>query len=301
MLAELRGLMVFAHLVRRMSFTRAAEQLGMTRSAVSKHIARLEAQLGTQLLVRTTRKLALTEAGERVRPLAEQIAASVELSKEAARSHAASMAGHLRIAAPSELGRLYLVGLLARFLEQHPRLSAELVLGDAYVDLLEERIDVALRVGRFVNSSLVARRIAKLEGMVCASPAYLAQRGTPRTPADLSSHEWISHVPHTEHQRITLHRAGRATTVRVKGRFICNDGAATVAAAVQGFGLVLAPIFELAEHLRERRLVRVLSGWSTGEFVLHAVFPPRRHVSSKVRAFVQFVLQEWRSPPWRLL
>jgi DNA-binding transcriptional LysR family regulator len=272
----------------------------MTRSAVSKHVARLESQLGAQLLTRTTRKLLLTDAGERVRPLARQIAENVELSREAARCGSAAMVGQLRIAASAQLGRAYLTELVTRFLTQHPNLNIELVLGDAFIDLVGERIDVALRVGRFTDSSLRARQVAKVEALLCAAPAYLKQRGAPRQPSELAQHEWIGHLPNTLNNRITFQRAGRSVTVRVAGRFVCNDGAAGVEACVGGFGVLLVPSFEVAEHIRAGRLVRLLPGWSLGSFALHAVYPPTRHMPSRMRAFLDYVVSEWRSPPWRI-
>jgi DNA-binding transcriptional LysR family regulator len=297
---ELRGLVVFAELAESMSFTRAGERLGMTRSAVSKHVARLESQLGAQLLTRTTRKLSLTDAGERVRPLARQIAESVEQSREAARCDSAAMVGQLRIAAPAQLGRSYLTELLIRFLAQHPALSVELVLGDAFIDLVSERIDVALRVGRFTDSSLRSRHVAKVEAILCAAPAYLKQHGAPRQPSELAQHEWIGHVPNPLNNRLMFQRAGRSVTVRVAGRFVCNDGAAGVEACLGGFGILLVPSFEVAEHIKAGRLVRVLAGWTLGTFTLHAVYPETRHMPSRLRAFLDYVVAEWRSPPWRL-
>jgi len=174
------------------------------------------------------------------------------------------------------------------------------VLGDAYVDIVGERIDVALRVGRFIDSSMLARRVAKVEAVLCASPAYLARVGPPRLPSDLASHEFVNHVPSSVQHRVTFQKGARTVTVRAKGRLSCNDGAAGVAAAVQGFALIVAPAFELAEHVKSGALLRVLPSWSPGEFTLHAVSPPRRHVPAKVRALVDFVVQEWRVPPWRL-
>lgn len=300
MLDELRGLVVFAELAESMSFTRAADRLSMTRSAVSKHIARLERQLGVQLLTRTTRKLSLTEAGERVRPLAAQMARSVELSREAARSHTGGMVGHLRIAAPAELGRTYLMALLTRFLAAHPALSAELVLGDAFVDLVAERIDVALRVGRFTDSTLVSRRIANVEAVVCAAPSYLAEHGAPKSPAQLRDVSWIMHVPSSQRHRVTFHKGARSITLQMQGRLYCNDGGAAVEACLRGFGALLVPAFEAAPQIQEGRLVRLVPGWSLGSFVLHAVYPPTRFVPGKLRAFLDYVASEWRAPPWRL-
>jgi DNA-binding transcriptional LysR family regulator len=298
MLDELRGLVVFAELSESMSFTRAAEHLGMTRSAVSKHIARLEQQLGAQLLTRTTRKLALTEAGERVRPLAAQMARSVELSREAAQCQAGGMVGHLRIAAPSELGRSYLTALLTRFLTQHPQLSVELVLGDAYVDLVAERIDVALRVGRFTDSTLLSRRIANVHPVVCAAPSYLAAHGTPRSPAELRELEWIIHVPNRS-QKISFEKGQRTVVVQMSGRLQCNDGGAGVEACVRGFGVLLVPAFEVAQHVRAGRLVQLIPSWSVGHFTLHAVYPATRYVPLKLRAFLDAVVLAWRKPPWQ--
>jgi DNA-binding transcriptional LysR family regulator len=300
MLDELRGLVVFSELAQSMSFTRAAERLGMTRSAVSKHIARLEKQLGAQLLTRTTRKLALTEAGERVRPLAAQMARSVELSREAAQCQTGGMVGHLRIAAPAELGRSHLTAFMTRFLAQHPALSAELVLGDAYVDLVAERIDVALRMGRFTDSSLLSRRLTNVSAIVCASPAYLVAHGTPRSPAQLREHDWIMHLPNSQRHRATFSKGSRSITVQMQGRLYSNDGGAAVEACVRGFGVLRVPMFEVAEHVHAGRLVQLVPGWSLGNFLLHAVYPPTRFVPGKLRAFLDYVASEWRSPPWRL-
>jgi DNA-binding transcriptional LysR family regulator len=297
---ELRGLVVFSELADAMSFTRAADRLGMTRSAVSKHIARLEKQLGAQLLTRTTRKIALTEAGERVRPLAAQMARGVELSREAAQCHAGGMVGHLRIAASSELGRSYLTALLTRFLAQQPALSAELVLGDAFVDLVADRIDVALRVGRFTDSSLLSRRIVNVDAVVCAAPSYLAEHGLPRTPAQLRAHTWIMHLPNSQRHRATFHKGSRSITVQTAGRLYSNDGGAAVEACVRGFGVLRVPMFEVADHVRAGRLVQLIPGWSSGNFLLHAVYPPTRFVPGKLRAFLDYVASEWRTPPWRL-
>ncbi len=299
MLDELRGLVVFAELSESMSFTRAAERLGMTRSAVSKHIARLEQQLGAQLLTRTTRKLALTEAGERVRPLAAQMARSVELSREAAQCHVGGMVGHLRIAAPSELGRSYLTEFLTDFLAQHAQLSAELVLGDAYVDLVAERVDVALRAGPFNDSTLLSRRITNVQMVLCAAPSYLARQGAPRAPGELREHDWIMHVPSSRRHRVTFEKGARTLVVQMHGRFHCNDGGAAVEACVRGFGVLVVPSFEVAQHVRAGRLVQLLPGWSVGQFTLHAVYPATRYVPLKLRSFLDAVALAWRNPPWQ--
>jgi DNA-binding transcriptional LysR family regulator len=299
-LDDLRGLVVFAEVVDGKSFTRTATRLGMTRSAVSKHVAQLETQLGVQLLSRTTRKLSLTEVGERVYQASTLLRENAELAREAAQTHQGFVEGTLRVTAPVGLGRQYLVPLTRELLALHPRLELALVLSDSYVDLVEERIDVALRVGHALDSTLVARRIAPITIAFCVSPGYLSAHGPIERPAELARHQWIQHLPRSEQGRVTFTRGRRAVAVQAHGRLSCNDGAASVEAAVQGLGVVSAPEFEVSHEVRAGRLLPILVGWSTQALSLFAVSPPRRHVSSKVRTFVDFVAERWRLPPWSI-
>jgi DNA-binding transcriptional LysR family regulator len=185
MLDDLRALVVFAHVVEARSFSKAAAQLGITKSAVSKHVQVLEGNLGAQLLTRTTRKLQLTDVGERVYEAAFRIRESAELARDAVSSHIGTVSGTLRVTAPAVLGRKYLVPLVAEFLAQHPALRIELNLSDAFIDLVAERIDVALRIGRVSDPSLVVRRIAEAKAVLCASPAYLRHAEAARRPGRL--------------------------------------------------------------------------------------------------------------------
>lgn len=312
MLDQLRGLLVFAEVVDGKSFARAAERLHITRSAVSKHIAQLEGQLGVQLLARTTRKLSLTEVGERVYAASASLRESAELAREAAQTHAGVVEGTLRVTAPVGIGRSYLVGLASALMALHPRLEIALVLSDSYVDLVEERIDVALRVGRSVGSTLlrsrseerrastlVARTIAPISMVFCAAPAYLALHGSVR-PGELAKHQWIHHLPRSAPDRLTLRKGKRQVSVQTRSRIACNDGAACVEAAVQGLGIFAGPEFEVGHALRGGSLAQVLVGWTTLELSLYAVTPPRRHVSSKVRTFVDYVCAQWKVPPWHV-
>lgn len=298
MLHDLRGLLVFAHVVETRSFTKAAERLGLTRSGVSKHIAGLEAELGVQLLVRTTRKLALTEVGERVYESCARISADVESAREAALSHKTQVAGHLRIAAPMALGRDYVVPLALEFLTKHGEASLELFLADSFADLVEDRIDVALRVGRVREASLVARRLTTVKLLLCASPAYLLRYGNPKSPEALSDHHFVLHGG-MDPLRLTMHRGKRSVTVLGRGRFSCGDGPAASLAASLGHGIVAVPDFEVGALLRSGKLVALLPDWHMDELVLHAVFPPRKHVPSRVRGFVEFLAEHWKKPPWR--
>ena len=248
MIQDLRGLLVFAHVVETRSFTKAAQRLAITRSAVSKHIAGLEAELGVQLLVRTTRKLSLTDVGERVYESCARIAQDVESAREAALTHSTQVAGHLRIAASLALGRDYVVPLISEFLQLHPHTTAELLLSDAFADLVEDRIDVALRVGRIRESSLVTRRLATARLVLCAAPSYLRQRGHPKSPEELEQHSFILHGS-MDPLRLTLSRGKRSVSVLGRGRLSSRDGPAASYAALLGHGIVAVPEFEVGKAL----------------------------------------------------
>jgi DNA-binding transcriptional LysR family regulator len=298
MIRDVRGLIVFSEVVEAGNFTAAARKLAVTKSAVSKHVAALEAELGVQLLVRTTRKLALTEAGERVYAACARIAHDVEAAEDAARTQKEQIAGHLRVTASAGLGRTYLVPLVAEFLAAHPKVTIELLLSDGFVDLVRERVDVALRIGSSPQSSLVARSVTSVRTLLCASGHYLQQRGTPRQPAELMRHDFVLHGSMAK-VRLTLQRAGRAYKVEVSGRLSCDDGPAAIAAAVSGFGIVVVPEFEVAEEVRDGRLQIVLPAYAAREMTLRVVFPPRRHTPLRTRAFVDFATERLRTAPWR--
>jgi len=301
MFQDLRALLVFAHVVEEKSFSGAAERLGVTKSAVSKMIAGLEAALGVQLLVRTTRKLALTEVGERVYASCSRLAGDVSAAEQAAATHRSVVVGHLRVTAPAVLGRDYLVPLVTEFLEQHPRVDVELDLRDQVVDLVDERIDCALRVGRGLSdSTMIVRRIADVRMLLCAAPSYLSRRGTPRTPRDVEHHELVIHAARSEPVRLEFRKGKTVARVVGRGRFACLDGAAIVAAAAAGQGLVVAPEYEVGHEVAEGRLVRVLPSWQLDRFVVSAVFPPRKQPATKARAFVELVASRWQRPPWRV-
>ncbi|HVU02335.1 MAG TPA: LysR family transcriptional regulator [Polyangiaceae bacterium] len=299
MIRDVRGLLAFAAVVESKSFSGAASRLGVTKSAVSKLVRGLEAELSVQLLVRTTRRLALTEVGERVYESCARLVQDLEGAEQAVATHRSVVIGHLRITAPVVVGRDYVLPLLAEFLSLHPQVTAELDLSDGYVDLLERRMDLAVRAGRtFVDSTLVTRRLADARFLVCGAPKYLARRGTPKVPTDLGAHDFVLHGGALEPARLTFHKGRSTTTVALHGRLACSDGAATVEAAVQGFGLVVAPEFEFGDHVSKKRLVVLFPDFRLERLTLSAVLPPHRHAPTKVRAFVDFVASRWQHPPW---
>ena len=299
MFDSLRALFVFLQVAETLSFSRAAERLGVTKSAVSKQVAQLEAELSVQLIVRTTRKLVLTDAGERVYAASTRIAGDLEMVKEVAKQSSAEIEGLIRVTAPTALGRNYLLPVAAEFMRMHPRVTIDLVFSDAYVDLVAERVDMALRVGASTETSLMRRRMARVEYFLVAAPSYLEARGVPRSPQELAEHDWLAHTPSGTGQRVTIHSGTRKATVHLRGRFSSNDGPTNLKAARLGLGMLAVPDFEVAPYIQDGRLVRVLPAWSLDDATLHLVFPPRQHVLGRVRAFADFVAERFRDPPWR--
>jgi DNA-binding transcriptional LysR family regulator len=299
MLDTLRGLYVFAHVAETQSFSRAAERLRITKSAVSKHVAQLEEQLGVQLIVRSTRKLALTEAGARVYASSAQMAGEAQAAHEAAHQHSSKIAGTLRITAPAALARIYLMPVIHDFVARYPEISIELVVGDAFVDLVAERIDVALRIGGRRDASLITRRVSPVELLLVASPDYLARHGAPKQPADLVKHTWLVHAPTVNSvTRVKLTNGKRTESVEGRGRVYCNDGPTNIAGALAGHGILAVPDFEVAHEVHGGSLVRVMPSWRMEDSALHLVFPPRKHVLARVRAFSDFIVERFTDPPW---
>jgi len=281
-----RAMALFAEVVARGSMTGAARALGMTPSAVSQQLRALEQSLGVALLHRTTRKLTLTEAGERFHVgCAAMVAAAHDAEQALARLRDAPE-GELRLAAPVGLGPR-IAAALAPLLVAHPALRLRLFIDDTPIDLVEQRIDLALRVGSFADSSFVARRIGSLPRVLVASPAYLARRGWPQRPEDLSAHDWLVMQPRSGGPLLLeLHAesGGAATqTLRVEGRAISGNQLSLQYLCEAGLGLSVMVVPDIDDALRDGRLVRVLPGWRLEDFAVYAVTPRRDEQPAKVR------------------
>ncbi len=290
---------VFARVVETGSFTRAAEALGLAKSTVSKQVARLEDRLGARLLQRTTRRVVPTDVGAAFYERCRRIVAEAEEAEQAVTRLQSTPRGLLRVNGPVSFGTRYLAPALPRLLAACPELEIDLVLNDWYVDLVTEGYDVAVRIGTLDDSSLVARRLAEMRLILVASPAYLQAAGVPSHPRDLAGHACLRYA----YQRTTgwrLHDAtGEEVRVAVRGQLRANSGEALLRAARADAGVVLVPEFMAAADLAAGRLVRVLPAW-TGPFgAVHAVWPTSRHLSAKVRAFVDFLVELFDPPPWR--
>ncbi len=288
---RLQGMAVFVRVAEQGSFSTAARQLGLSKSAVSKHVTALEERLGVHLINRTTRRLALTDIGAAYRDYCARIVQEVEEAELTAAWHGVEPRGRLKVNAPMTFGFLHLGPLLPEFRARHPAVEVELTLNDRIVDLLEEGYDVAVRIGRLADSSLVARRFATA-GFVCAaSTAYLAGAGVPAEPADLKHQNCLRDSYRRQPDEWTFGRGAEQVTVRVGGNLRANNGDALRAAAVEGLGVVYLPDFIVGRDIQSGRLQRLLGDWEAPAIPVHAVFPPQRHPSAKLRAFVDFLVE----------
>lgn len=294
-MSQLEDMRIFIAAVEAQSFTGAADKLGLSKQFVSKRVMALEARLGVRLLIRTTRQLRPTELGlayfEQMRELVRQI----DEAEEAIAQQNASPRGVLRISAPMSFGTLHLGPVLPGFLLAHPDIRVEMDLSDRTVDLIGEGYDMAVRIGTLADSSLIARTIAPMEIRLCASPTYLARRGTPTTLAELRQHDCVLYG-HSRHVEWVLQQQGRREVVAVSGRLRANNGELVRDAAVAGLGIAYLPTFIVGEALAEGQLVSVLEAFCPPPAAVHAVYPQHRQSSLAVRAFVDFLRSSFAAP-----
>ncbi|MBJ6765001.1 LysR family transcriptional regulator [Myxococcaceae bacterium JPH2] len=292
---DLLGLACFARVVEHRSFSRAATVLGVSKSVVSSRVSRLETRVGERLLIRTTRKLSVTDAGLKVY---SHVSRMLQEAGAATRGASDAERGTLRLNAPVSFAQMYLAAPLARFLAAHPHTTVEVSLSDRLVDLVEERVDVALRISRLRDSSLVARRLASTALHVCASPAYLKRRGTPERPEDLLHHDCLrySHLRMQDEWRF-YGPEGRIP-IPVSGPLAAGNGSMLREAVAHGVGLAVLPRFMVAEDLRSGRLVTVLDDFAPRPVSIYAVHASGRAPAPRVRALLDVLAAEFRVAPW---
>ncbi|WP_224368925.1 LysR family transcriptional regulator [Hyalangium versicolor] len=295
-LEEMRS---FVAVARAQSFADAARELGISASTLSRRITRLEGALGTALLRRTTRTVSLTEAGTLYLERSLDVLARVEDAEALVSGLASDPRGRLRVSVPNLFGQLQIAPLLPDFLRRYPRIALEVSFVDRYVDLIQERFDVAIRIGALEDSSLMVRRLALNRRILCASPRYLQDRRPLTRPEDLTQHACLHFSFLSEGPAWTLVRGQERVTVRVRPALSADNAEALRLAAVAGEGITVLATFLAGEDLRAGRLVRVLEGWSIPDTGIFAVHPPGRMVPSKVRAFVSFLRERFEgTPPW---
>ncbi|WP_026736253.1 LysR family transcriptional regulator [Fischerella sp. PCC 9605] len=293
---RLDSLMIFVRVAKHLSFSEAARQLGMSPSAVSRSVQRLEERLSTRLLNRTTRSLSLTENGSLFYETCRQILSELEQA-ELALSQAKSIpTGTLRIDLVPSLARMHIIPALPRFAVQYPELNLEIFLNDRRTDLIDKSIDAVVRVGIHPDSNLVMQRIATARQVVCASPDYLKRYGTPKTPEDLRQHHLINHInPQTGRIREwTFQRNGKPLAFSLTGQFSIDHAEATTEAAIAGAGILQLYNFVVGVAIAQGLLVPVLEDYAQPGVPIAIVYPEKRYVSAKIRVFVEFMTELMR-------
>jgi len=285
---------VFFSVVEANGFGAAARRLETTPASVSRRVKALEQRLGVRLLQRTTRKLSLTEAGERFYHEGRRLLQELNDLEHALTASTRELEGELRIVAPMSFGQRRLAPLVARFAATHDRLRVSLILEDRESDLIDEAADLAIRIGYPADSSMIARAIAPVPRYACAAPAYLEQRGVPQTPQDLLQHACLHYNLIPEREEWTFLGEDGEQTVAIKGSFCSNNGDVLAQAAMQGLGIALLPDFIVEQGLAEGRLVKVLQDYERSPLTLFALYPSRQHVPAKTRRFLEELIEHFK-------
>ena len=295
---HLAGIAVFARVADRGSFTAAARDLGLSKSAVSKQVARLEERLGARLLHRTTRRLHLTEVGQAYFDRARQIVADAEEAELAVTRLHAEPRGRLRVNAPMSFGIRHLSPALPGYMTRYPDVSVDLELNDRQVNLIEEGFDLAVRISRLADSTLIARKLSPCGRAITATPDYWNRHGRPSHPDDLANHACMlyDYLPAPGEWR--FQGPDGAFSIRVTGSLKSNNGEALLEAALSGLGVAMLPTFIAGEALCDGRLECVLRDFETDDVHAYAVWPQSRHLSAKVRTFVDFLVERFGPEPY---
>ena len=294
----LNGMTVFVRVVERGSFSAAARDLRLAKSTVSKQVAALEQSLGARLLNRTTRRLSPTEVGFAYYERCTRIIAEVEEAELAVARLQLEPRGTLRLNAPMSFGNLHVAPVIADFMSAYPELTVDMTLNDRMVDLVDEGFDVAIRIGRLADSTLIAKKIAPSRQIICAAPEYWQTHGIPTRPRDIADHNCLIYTYLRNPHEWIFQTADGAETVSIAGKLRANNGEALRAAALKGYGVYLGPTFIVGEDLRAGRLRAVLGEFEAQNHFIHAVYPHSRHLSVKVRAFVDFLTGRFGDEPY---
>ncbi|HSG77735.1 MAG TPA: LysR family transcriptional regulator [Burkholderiales bacterium] len=295
------GMLVFSKVVAAGSLSAAARELGVSPAVVSRTLAALETRLGVRLVNRTTRSLHLTDEGASYYETSQRILAEIDEADAAVTSHRVEPQGVLRVALPASFGHQHIAPLVPRFAERYPKVELALSLSDRSINLIEEGFDLAVRIAELKDSSLAARKLAPNRRVVCASPAYLRAHGEPKTPQDLAKHNCL--VASWEHGFAMTWEykspTGKRGTVRVTGRYACDNWEVLRDWAVAGLGVALKSTWDVRRQLEEGSLVPLLSGYDFGTDVgIYAMYPHRRHLPAKTRAFIDFLAESFGPEPY---
>ena len=280
-------MILFVQVVEEGSFSRVAEKLSLTNSVVSKRIARLEENLNTQLLYRTTRKLSLTDAGRALYNKAKIAKSAFQEAENAVTGYGEDMKGHIRITMPVVSANFIFSESIAEFCKQHPEVSVELQITNRLVDLIEEGFDLALRTAVLEDSSLIARRLIDSQWIICATPAYLEQHGAPQTPEQLQNHECLVYkFDNTANSTWPLYIDGKEQLISVHGRFHSNHLSAIKQAALSDLGIAFLPQVLIYEEIQKNTLTKILQCFTSKKLGLYAVYPKARQPDQKLKLLV---------------
>lgn len=298
-MASIREMRSFVGVVEAGSFVAGAEAIGLSKQATSRHIAELERRLGVRLLHRTTRRLSLTEDGQRFFERARELLDEIARLEADMASGSAEPTGLIRVNAPLDFGILHLAPLWGRFAKLYPKVSLDVDLNDRLVDLVEEGYDLAVRISDMPSSALVSRKLAFTRLVLCASPGYLKENGLPSTPEELKAHRTISYAYLMTGDEWTFTGPdGRPVRVRTNSRLHTNNGDTCRAAALDSQGIVFQPDFLVAEDIRRGKLVELMPRYKGPQIGIHAVYPSRHYLPVKTRRLVDYLVSAFSRPSW---
>lgn len=288
----------FVTVVDKGSFVRAADALNTSKAAVSRHVADLEQRVGVRLLNRTTRKMSMTDEGQAFYLRCTDLLNALDEAESELSLRSGEASGLLRISAPVTFGILHLAPLWGEFLRQHPKVTLDVSLSDRTVDVVEDGFDLAIRISRSLQPSLIARKLGSTRVVLCASPSYLERHGVPRNPQDLASHEVISYSYWSSRDEWEFSGPQGTVSVKTHPRLNANNGDTCRAAALQHQGIILQPDFLVYDDLRTGALKRILPEYSSIELDIFAIYASRRQLSLRLRYLVDFLVQAFRKPVW---
>jgi len=291
-------LQAFVAVVEAGSFTAAADRLDIAKSAISRRVSGLEERLGVQLLRRTTRRLNLTDTGQSFYERSARILADLDEAEAAVGQEHGELRGNLRVALPMSFGLRHMSTPIAEFSRRHPRVTFDLNLNDRRIDLVEEGVDVAIRIGRLADSTMIARRLFEARTVLCASPDYLERRGTPQTPDDLLDHDCLAYSNLPDPGRWACSdSAGERHTVSLHVVMTASSGDFLCAAAAEGLGIALQPTFIAGDAIGRGELLPILTDYDWPVTPAYAIYPPTRHLSYRVREFIDFLADRFADTP----
>ncbi|MFB9953301.1 LysR family transcriptional regulator [Rhizobium puerariae] len=295
-MTNLGDLEIFVKVAVTGSMSAAAKSLGISPAVVSKRIKRLEEQLGTRLLQRTTRQIGMTDAGKGFYDRIANVLTGIEEAEQFVSGRSTEIVGNLRISAPTSFGRMHIAPHLTAFMQAHPHLSIDLMLSDDFTDIIAEGYDVAIRISELKDSSLVARKLVQVRRILCASPSYIARHGAPEGMEDLAKHHCLT-AHNGEPWRLEGPRG--PLVYRPAGRLNTNSSEVVREAVIAGLGIALRSTWDIGSELKEGRLVRVMPEYEGSRNVsVSAVYPSRRHLPSKVRAFIEYLGELYGPVPY---